>query len=41
MVYEKKIIDLELVTSLRSIDMNWKEDAAHPKINVSRDCLLK
>ena len=36
----KKIINLELVTRLRKIDMNWKEIAAHPDINVSRDCLL-
>ena len=41
MVYAKKIINLGLVTRLRSIDMNWKEIAAHPDINVSRDCLLK
>ena len=41
MVNVKKIIDLDLGTRLRSIDMQWKEIAAHPDINVHRNCLLK
>ena len=41
MVNVNKIIDLDLVTRLRSIDMKWKEIAAHPEINVHRNCLLK